>query len=245
MRARSRCGAPSEGGLGSGRLHVRLVALFTAIAAVPTVLVAIFASLLFQSGLEFWFSDRARSMLENTVQVARATYQREVDRVANETVTASGDLADYFSRSTMRSALRRRVRASAGAQSQPLRSDHLHLRRRTSRSARSHWSIPMSGHLDKVIPPERDRRSSRPRWSPINSADRIGAVTRLNYGPDTYLYMARVFDPQFREQIERPMTCSSDYQALLANSRTNQLKFNAALLLGALIIVGLGNPDGT
>src|SRR5215211_4262331 len=52
-----------EGGLGSGRLHVRLLVLFSAIAAVPTVLVAIFASLLFQSGLEFWFSNRARSML--------------------------------------------------------------------------------------------------------------------------------------------------------------------------------------
>ena len=74
-----------EGGLGSGRLHVRLVALFSVIAVVPTVLVAIFASLLFQSGLEFWFSNRARSMLENTVQVARASYDREVERVENET----------------------------------------------------------------------------------------------------------------------------------------------------------------
>ena len=64
-----------EGGLGSGRLHVRLVALFTAIAAVPTVLVAIFASVLFQSGLEFWFSNRARNMLENSVQIARGNYQ--------------------------------------------------------------------------------------------------------------------------------------------------------------------------
>ena len=63
-----------QGGLGSGRLHIRLVALFSVIAAVPTVLVAIFASLLFQSGLEFWFSNRARGMLENTVQVARASY---------------------------------------------------------------------------------------------------------------------------------------------------------------------------
>ncbi|MEO7277128.1 MAG: PAS domain-containing sensor histidine kinase, partial [Sphingomicrobium sp.] len=53
-------------GLGSGRLHVRLVALFSVIAAVPSVLVAIFASLLFQSGISFWFSDRARGMLENT-----------------------------------------------------------------------------------------------------------------------------------------------------------------------------------
>ncbi len=54
-------------GLGSGKLHARLVTLFSILAAVPTVFVAIFASLLFQSGLEFWFSDRARSMLENTV----------------------------------------------------------------------------------------------------------------------------------------------------------------------------------
>ena len=53
--------------IGSGQLHTRLVALFSVIAAVPTVIVAIFASLLFQSGLEFWFSDRARGMLENTV----------------------------------------------------------------------------------------------------------------------------------------------------------------------------------
>src|SRR6476660_1546101 len=90
-----------QGGLGSGRLHVRLLALFSAIAAVPTVLVAIFASLLFQSGLEFWFSNRARSMLENTVQVARASYDREVERVENETVTASADLSDYLQKTTI------------------------------------------------------------------------------------------------------------------------------------------------
>ena len=60
-----------QGGLAGGKLHTRLVALFSVIAAVPTVLVAIFASLLFQSGLEFWFSDKARGMIENTVTVAR------------------------------------------------------------------------------------------------------------------------------------------------------------------------------
>ncbi len=39
--------------IGTGQLHTRLVALFSVIAAVPTVIVAIFASLLLQSGLEF------------------------------------------------------------------------------------------------------------------------------------------------------------------------------------------------
>ena len=71
-----------QGGLGSGRLHIRLVALFTAIAAVPTVLVAIFASVLFQTGLTFWSSNRARNMLENTVQIARRVLAWVHDRVS-------------------------------------------------------------------------------------------------------------------------------------------------------------------
>lgn len=39
---------------GNGQLHVQLVALFSLVAAVPLVLVNIFASLLFQYGVEFW-----------------------------------------------------------------------------------------------------------------------------------------------------------------------------------------------
>src|SRR6478736_1366437 len=87
-----------EGGLGSGRLHVRPVALFSALAAVPTVLVTIFASLLFQSNLEFWFSNRARSMLENTVQVAQSTYRYELGRVGDEATTMSSNMADGLRR---------------------------------------------------------------------------------------------------------------------------------------------------
>ena len=40
---------------GEGRLHVRLVALFSIVAAVPMLLVTIFASLLFQYGVQFWY----------------------------------------------------------------------------------------------------------------------------------------------------------------------------------------------
>src|SRR5215213_8800955 len=85
-----------EGGLGSGRLHTRLVALFSVIAAVPTVLVAIFASLLFQSGLEFWFSNRAQDMFENASVIATSVYRQEVERVKSETLTMSTDVAGYL-----------------------------------------------------------------------------------------------------------------------------------------------------
>ncbi|MFL6830536.1 MAG: ATP-binding protein [Sphingomicrobium sp.] len=229
-----------RGGLGSGRLHTRLVALFSVLAAVPTVIVAIFASLLFQSGLEFWFSDRARGMLENTVQVARASYDREAERVANETVTASADLAGYLRMTTIDDPRF----AEAFARNQVLNrnlSEAIIFTYGPDRQIRTLALVnPYDRPLDKVITPRAIGQLSNNRQSvPVNSPDRIGALTRMDYGPDTYLYAARVFDPQFRAQIQRANEVLHDFQALLARSRINQLRFNAALLIGALVIVGL------
>jgi two-component system nitrogen regulation sensor histidine kinase NtrY len=98
---------------------------------------------------------------------------------------------------------------------------------------------PYDRPLNKDIPPIALSELGKRDVSAVNSSDRIGAVTKLDYGPNTYLYAARVFDPQFRDQIIRANDVMRDYQALLAKSRVNQLRFNAALLLGALIIVGL------
>src|SRR5207249_9281289 len=49
----------------------------------------------------------------------------------------------------------------------------------------------------------------------------------------------RWVDPEVATQINRANLVLKDYHALLARSRVNQLRFNAALLLGALVIVGL------
>jgi len=228
-----------QGGLGSGRLHVRLLALFSAIAAVPTVLVAIFASLLFQSGLEFWFSNRARSMLENTVQVARTSYDREVERVESETVTASADLSDYLQKTTIDDPRF----AEAFARNQVLNrnlSEAIIFTYGPDKQIRTLALVnPYDRQLEKVITPKSIAAVSSQQVVPLNSPDRVGALTHLAYGPDAYLYAARVFDPQFQEQIQRANGVLRDYQSLLARSRINQLRFNAALLLGALIIVGL------
>lgn len=228
-----------QGGLGSGRLHIRLVALFCVLAAVPTVLVAIFASLLFQSGLEFWFSNRARNMLENTVQLARTTYQNEVDRVAINTLTAAGDTADYLRRYPIDD-----PRLWAGfARNQVLNrslSEAIIFTYGSDKQIRTLLLVdPYDRTLDKDIPPSAIAQLEKLKVVPIESSNRIGAVTKLDYGPNTYLYEARVFDPQFREQIQRSNDVLKDYRGLLNKSRVNQLRFNAALLLGALIVVGL------
>jgi two-component system nitrogen regulation sensor histidine kinase NtrY len=228
-----------RGGLGSGRLHTRLVALFSVIAAVPTVLVAIFASLLFQSGLEFWFSDRARGMLENSVQLARTTYNNEVERVANETVAASGDLTQYLQQAPIDSPEFLQAFGKLQVLNRNL-SEAIIFTYGPDKQVRSLVLInPYDRALEQSVPVEKIEELKTRKVVSITSPDRIGAVTRLAGEPNVYLYEARVFDPEFRAQIERANDVLHDYQALLARSRVNQLRFNAALLLGSLIIVAL------
>ena len=83
---------------GRGRLHVRLVALFSLIAAAPTLLVVIFASLLFQYGVDFWFSDRSRGMFENAASLAEGYYQDNQREVGANTAKMAEDLGNLLSR---------------------------------------------------------------------------------------------------------------------------------------------------
>src|SRR5580700_1391645 len=67
-------------GRAAARLHVRIVGLFSVIAAVPAVLVAIVASVTLDRGLDRLFSQQTYSLIENAVIVADA-YVRELDQL--------------------------------------------------------------------------------------------------------------------------------------------------------------------
>jgi two-component system nitrogen regulation sensor histidine kinase NtrY len=58
------------------KLHMRLVRFFTAIAILPTILVAIFATVTLNYGFEGWFSDRVRDVVANSLAAAEA-YEAE------------------------------------------------------------------------------------------------------------------------------------------------------------------------
>ena len=58
------------------RLHLRLTGVFAGIALVPTIIVAIFAGLTVNIGLEGWFSERVRSVVGTSLSAAEA-YQEE------------------------------------------------------------------------------------------------------------------------------------------------------------------------
>src|SRR5688572_20549101 len=80
----------------TARLHVRLVFFFSLVASVPTLLVAAFAAFLFQSGVDFWFSDNSRGVMQDANNLARGYYEQNHLQVGSQTVAMAGDIAYYL-----------------------------------------------------------------------------------------------------------------------------------------------------
>ena len=57
------------------QLHARVVSLFSVIAVVPAILLAVFASVSLDRGLDHWFSVRTKSIIQNSIDVATAYLQ--------------------------------------------------------------------------------------------------------------------------------------------------------------------------
>ncbi|MBV0912122.1 sensor histidine kinase NtrY-like [Anianabacter salinae] len=76
------------------RLHLRLTGAFTGIAVMPTILVAIFAVLTVNVGLEGWFSDRVREVVRTSLAAAQAYEQEHRTDLSTDADALAGFLED-------------------------------------------------------------------------------------------------------------------------------------------------------
>ena len=239
-RIAKRRAAKSEIG-GSGQLHVRLVALFSILASVPMLLVTIVASFLFQYGVEFWSSDRARGIFENAQLLAQSSYNEFLNTVDGQNIAVASDIrrmllnnrysleSDEFRLLYQNSIVFRGLSDSVvfdiPADGRP-----------RSLASASIYEGPLRWSIDpKSIAALRDGKPSY-----VSVRDRqVQSVTRVLDTP-YYVYSARDIDlATYTERRNRTQAILSDYVALLKRSRSVQLQLNIALFIVSLVIVGL------
>ncbi|MCW3837978.1 ATP-binding protein [Sphingomonas canadensis] len=236
-RVARRRAARSEAG--GGEMHVRLVAIFSVLASVPTLFLAVFASLLFQYGVEFWTSDQARSMLDNASRLAGESYTRELNKVGRETTVMREDLLFYLQTMPVDS-----DQFIYGFGTQVYRrglSEGMILEVSPDHEIRSLALVnPHDRPLETLVTPEMVRQIDQGKDSVVvRGQDRIGVLTYFNKNAKLYLYAALTLDPLLASQLQRSEQIQSDYRTLMHRSRSLQLQFNAALLALSLLIVGI------
>lgn len=223
----------------TARLHVNLVFFFSLMAAIPTLLVAVFASFLFQSGVQFWFSDDQRGILENANDLAEGFYdgnQREISGIA---LAMSGDLRFYLQRGEL---------TDAGfdfyyAQQAYVRelNESAILLRATDGALRTVAIVDPEEDMDRrrVEADTIERLEAGESVAAIITPTRIEAVTPLDRDIGLYLYIARNSDIDALAQYQRALAVIESYDSLTRRARVLQLRFNLALFAVSLFLVGL------
>src|SRR6201994_123012 len=79
-------------GRAAARLHVQIVSLFSIIAVLPAVLVAIVANVTIERGLDRLFSGPTRSVIENSLIVARAYTYEHAELIRGDILGMANDL---------------------------------------------------------------------------------------------------------------------------------------------------------
>ncbi|MBL4748995.1 MAG: PAS domain-containing sensor histidine kinase [Amylibacter sp.] len=82
------------------KLHMRLSAVFALVAFIPTVLVAVFATVTLNVGLEGWFSDRVRNAVGTSLSAAEAYEAEQRDDLIKDVTFLSNYLIDKKHRNT-------------------------------------------------------------------------------------------------------------------------------------------------
>ena len=86
-------------GVGGAKLHSRLVGLFSVVALIPAILVAVFAFVTLDQWFNQYFSDRTKAIINNSSLVANAYLDENREKLRNDSVVMARDLnraAGYF-----------------------------------------------------------------------------------------------------------------------------------------------------
>lgn len=224
------------------RLHVRIVSVFTMLAAAPAVLVAMFAAIFFYFGVEAWFSERVSTALDESQQVAQA-YLKEHQQVLRADALA---MANDLNRQAVRLAedpVRLAQIVSAQAYLRSL-TEVIVFDGSGKILARSGLTFALS--FEPITDEMRDRAKQGEVVLVVSDTDdRVRALVRLENFVDTYLFVGRLVEPRVLEHMEATDKAVKEYHNLKEHSSGIRVMISlifavvAMLLLMAAVWFGL------
>ena len=230
-------------GLAGTHLHVRLVALFSLIAVTPTIVVATFSVLLFDFGLQGWFSDRVSTAVKESFAVARAYLEEHRETIGADAL----GIAQALNRQSVTLALNPRQVNQALAAQAGLRSvsEAVVFDRSGRILGTAGYSLLLE--FNPEIPDWALQRADEGEVVILTTEqdDRVRALLRLDAFSNTYLYVGRLIEPRVLGHIDRTENAARLYEELEGKRSDLQVTFAlifvvvALMLLLAAIWVGL------
>ena len=219
---------------GGGQLQGKIITFSGLMAVIPVVVLAIFSGLIFERGMVSWFSDRVRSTLNNSLQVAegyitehRRTIQGDLLAMAND-INRKGGVIMQDPR-LLQILVEDQMTKRALSEAFVFDGDG-----NVIAMARFNIGAPAEGFekswLDRANEGEVVIVSS-------TSDDRVRAIVKLNFFMDTYLFVSRFVDPTVLGHLQAARDSLAEYERLEAERSGIQFNYEATFFIIALLLL--------
>ncbi len=221
-------------GRAASRLHVRIVTLFSLVAAVPTVLVAVVASVTVDRALDRLFSQQTHTLIQNSLTVAEAYMREHVQIIRADGIATAIELArakPLFEQN--RDQFHQFLNAQASIRGLPA---VIMLDKDLNEIDRADVKIEQ-----KFLMPSREVVASvnetEPQIALFLDANYIAGIIKLQLYPDYYLYVARLLDPGVVAQLQATRAGVAQYAEVEARRLGVQIAFALMYTVFALTVL--------
>ncbi|WP_210215646.1 sensor histidine kinase NtrY-like [Mongoliimonas terrestris] len=221
-------------GRAAARLHLRIVALFSLISALPALLVSAAFVITLDKGLDRWFENRTRTIVENVLTVASA-YMQEHTRVLRADLIGIATALDS---------------AKPLYDFEPRRFDSFFEAQATLRGLQSAYLLDKEGTVllrterdplaRTIMPPQRAMTDAQKGGAVLispGSSNQVGGILKLKSYDETYLYVVRMLDATVLDNLRLARESAVEYRQLEASRKT--LQWRSAMVFAALALVFL------
>jgi two-component system nitrogen regulation sensor histidine kinase NtrY len=218
-------------GRAAARLHVQIVSLFSVIAVLPAVLVAVVANVTIDRGLDRLFSGPTRDVIQNSLIIARAYMQGHAQLIRGDILGMANDIAHarpLFDQD--RQSFRQLLTASAASRNLPgamLIDKDRNVLETAQTGIQLAFAAPPAEFLSNV-------NESEPEIAVLPEQNYVAAVIRLRAFNDTFLYVARQLDPHVVAQLKQTEASVAEYAEI--ESRRLGIQVNFALIFAVIAL---------
>lgn len=229
-------------GRAAARLHVQIVSLFSIVAVLPAVLVAVVANVTIERGLDRLFSGPTKEVIQNSLTIARAYMQDHAQLIRGDILGMANDIAHARPLYDQdRRSFREMLTASAGSRNLPgamIIDKNTNILESADTGMRLAYSPPAPDFLSNV-------NENEPEIAVLPDSSYVAAVIRLRAFSDTFLYVARPLDPNVVAQLKQTELSVAEYAQIESRRLGIQVAFAlmfaviALTILMASVLIGL------
>jgi two-component system, NtrC family, nitrogen regulation sensor histidine kinase NtrY len=219
------------------RLHLRLIGVFALLALIPTVIVAIFAGLTVNIGLEGWFSERVRQVVGTSLSAAEAYESEQHDALAEdatalaEFINGNRSLVLYMSDAEVRHVLvQGQTQIQRGLREAYIIDGTGEIRARGERSYLFDFEKPTAEQMQEA---SRDGIQIIQDWD----NNEFRSLSRLDAFSDRFLYVTRTVDGKILNLLDETKETVRLYQQLEHERGRILFEFGLLYLGFALILI--------